>query len=399
VTARADRPVLVVAGEASGDRIAAGVARVLARSGIECAGMGGEASLRAGVRLIADMRRSPGMGLTEVLGRLPFAMISYARLVRFAQSARPRAAILVDYIEHNALLGRRLRGLGIPVLQCVAPQVWAWRAGRLHTAGRAFDRLAVTLPFEEELWKRAGVDARYVGNPALDVAPRSRREARVELGVAGERPAVALLPGSRRHEVRRLAPAMLGAMRELARSRVDARLLMAHSLDEATARWLRGEAARAGVAIVPVKPERGASEWLAAFDTALVASGTATLECALIGVPPVIAYRVSPVTAAVARRMLRVSSIGLPNVLLGRRAFPELLQRDVVPSNLARELAGVLDRGTDFDPLYRELRRTMAPPPDGLSSSERIVAFVADWLGVVPSAARSATMEPWAGPA
>ena len=373
--------VLVVAGEPSGDRIAAGVARVLARSGVACVGIGGEASARAGVRLIADVRQSAGMGLTEVVTRVPAAIASYARIARFARDMRPRAALLVDYIEHNQLLGRHLRKLGVRVLQYVAPQVWAWRPGRLSTAGRAFDRLAVTLPFEEELWRRAGVDARYLGHPILDVEPRARGEARAALGLAGDRPAVALLPGSRRHEVRRLAPAMSAALGELDRMgrSVDARLLFSHSLDDATARWMRGEAARMGVAVVEVAPEKGASEWLAAFDAALVASGTATLECALAGVPPVIAYRVSALTASVARRVLRVPSIGLPNILLGRRAFPELVQKDARPDRMARELATLLDRRSELEPLALELRQKLAPCSSGRTSSERIAAWMSDW--------------------
>jgi lipid-A-disaccharide synthase len=379
VTQRRGDDVLVVAGEPSGDRIAGGVAGALAAMGVRCWGMGGQACQRAGVRLVADLRASAGMGITEVARTLPAVFASYARIARLARAERPRAAVLVDYAEYNQRLGRHLRGLGIPVLRCVAPQVWAWRPGRLRTAGRAFDRLAVILPFEEDLWRRAGVDARYVGHPSVDAAPRPRSEARERLGIAQGAVAVALLPGSRRHEVRSLAPRMLDALGELARlgGPVEARLFLAPSLDETTRRWLRGQAAAHHVALVEVAPEAGAGEWLAAFDAALAASGTVTLESALAGAPPVIAYRVSAVTAAVARRFLRVPSIGLPNVLLGRRAYPELLQQDAEPALMARSLRAVLDDLEAYQPLARELRERMAPPASPQRTShERIAAWM-----------------------
>jgi lipid-A-disaccharide synthase len=319
------------------------------------------------------------MGITEVARKLPAVLASYARLARLARANRPRAAVLVDYAEYNQRLGRHLRSLGIPVLRCVAPQVWAWRPGRLRTAGRSFDRLAVILPFEEDLWRGAGVDARYVGHPAVDVVPRSRREARELLGIAPDRACVALLPGSRRHEVRTLAPRMLDTLRELSRTgrQVDARLALAPSLDEATRSWLRARAAERGVPSLDVAPEVGAGEWLAAFDATLAASGTVTLEAALAGAPPVIVYRVSAVTAAIARRLIKVPSIGLPNVLLGRRAYPELLQNDAEPAEMARALGSVLDERAAFEPLARELREAIEPPRSPhRTSHERIAAWM-----------------------
>jgi len=375
--------VLLVAGESSGDRIAAGVARALSADGIRCFGMGGEACALAGVRVVTDLRASAAMGVTEVAARLPAVLAAYVRLARLAESERPRAAVLVDYTEFNHRLGRRLRRLGIPVLRCVAPQVWAWRPGRLATARRAFDRLAVILPFEEPLWHGAGVDARYVGHPVLDVVPRDRADAQQRLGLSGRRPAVALLPGSRRHEVRSLARRMFETMKELERMGrgVEARLVLAPSLDESTRHWLREHAMRAAVRTVEVTPDFGASEWLAAFDASLAASGTATLESALCGVPPVIVYRVSAITAAIARRLLRVRSIGLPNLVLGSQCYPELLQDDVEPRRMARAICAVLDAPSTFEPFARQLRKELEPQRSSArTSSERIAAWMGDWL-------------------
>jgi lipid-A-disaccharide synthase len=384
----------LVAGEPSGDRMAAGVARVLSRQGMTCFGMGGEACARAGVRVLVDGRRSAVMGVTDVVRRLPAVLGAYAKLARLARTERPLAAVLVDYAEFNERLGRHLRGLGIPVLRCVAPQVWAWRRKRLHARIRSFDRLAAILPFEEPLWRDAGLDAHYVGHPALDGEPRGRAEVRSRLGLEGHRVAIALLPGSRTHEVRRLAPSMLAALTEIERAgrSVEARLFVATSLDDGTRRWLEERASAAGVRCVDVSSDRGAGEWLAGFDASLAASGTATLESALAGAPPVIVYRVSAVTAAIARRLLRIPSIGLPNVLLGRAAYPELLQDDVTPHNIARALEGVLERRSDFESLARSLRRQLEPRPSNLeTTSERIAALMHDWLGLEPEHATHAS--------
>ena len=383
VGTRSASSVLVVAGEPSGDRIAAGVARALSADGVRCFGMGGDACALAGVRVVADLRASAAMGMTEVAARLPAVLAAYVRLARLVESERPRAAVLVDYAEFNQRLGRLLRGLGIPVLRCVAPQVWAWRPGRLATAGRAFDRLALILPFEEPLWRGVGVDARYVGHPVLDVVPRDRTDARQKLGLSGDRPAIALLPGSRRHEVRSLASRMLETVKELGRlgRGVEARLVVAPSLDESTRHWLREQATRAAVRTVDVTGDFGAAEWLAAFDASLAASGTATLESALCGAPPVIVYRVSAITAAIARRLIRVPAIGLPNLVLGSRCYPELLQDDVEPRRMALAICGILDAPSTFEPLARRLRKELEPPRSSArTSSERIAAWMNDWL-------------------
>ncbi len=364
-----DRPtVLLVAGEPSGDRMAGEVARVLSARGAACVGMGGEASLRAGVRLVSDMG-SPAMGLTDVAGRWPDALSAWLRLASEVRAERPRAAVLVDHTEFNWRLGKYLRGRGIPVLWCVAPQVWAWRPGRLRARSRPFDRLAVILPFEEALWRDAGADARYVGHPAIDMTVRPKHELRALLGLALDRQAVALLPGSRAHEVRRLAPAMLGAVAALEQTgrTVEARLGVAPLLDDATRTWLRREAAIAGVPTFDVDPRLGAIEWLGAFDASMVASGTATLEAAIAGAPPV---------------LIRVPSIGLPNVLLGHRAYPELLQDEVEPMRIALAVRSVLDDPAKFEGLRASLRQTLVLPSSHLrTSAERTVARMEDWLG------------------
>jgi lipid-A-disaccharide synthase len=382
--ARSSPSVLVVAGEASGDRLAARIARSLRDDGVRCFGMGGPASLAAGVELVADLRRSAAMGLTEVAARLPAIATAFARLAVAARRVVPRAAVLVDYTEFNQRLGLLLRRRCVPVLWCVAPQVWAWRPHRTTRVARALDRLAVILPFEEPLWRAAGVDAHYIGHPALDLPIIDRNTAQTRLGLGRSRPNVAILPGSRPHEVRRHTPPMLAALRELARAgmSVDARLLVAASVDLATRRWLVAQSDEAGVATVDVDGDGGAAVWLGAFDAAFAASGTATLECALAQAPPVVVYRMSPLTAAVARHFVRTPFIALPNILLGAAIYPELVDRRAEPVGMARALVSVLERPSAFAPWAHELRERLARPnPSGPTAAERAKSLLSDWLG------------------
>jgi lipid-A-disaccharide synthase len=333
------------------------------------------------------------MGLTEVAARLPRVVTAFARLVATARERRPRAAVLIDYTEFNLRLGKMLKSIGVPVLWCVAPQVWAWRPGRVVTIAKALDRLALILPFETALWRAAGVDAHYVGHPALDAPTLSRDAARAALGLSASRPSIVLLPGSRPHEVRQHTPIMLAALAELDRAGlgVEPRLLVATSLDEATQRWLRSQTEGAGV---PTVDADHAASPLAAFDAAIAASGTATLECALAGVPPVVIYRLSRLSAAVARRFVRTRFVGLPNIVLASPVYPELLDRDAEPVGVARALGAVLERGSSFAPHAQELRRRLAwpsPPftteedatngPLGTTATERMASLLSPWLG------------------
>jgi lipid-A-disaccharide synthase len=211
---------------------------------------------------------------------------------------------------------------------------------------RSVDRMAVVLPFEAPIWRDAGIDAHYVGHPALETRPLDRAAARAALGMTPYAAAVAVLPGSRPHEVRRLLVPMLDAYERVRsdRASVDARVIVASSLDDATRRWLQALCASRRIATFDVDPRIGAMGVLRAFDATLCASGTASLEAALARAVPVIAYRVGLTTELAARMLLTTSHVALPNVLLGRRAFTELLQRDAHAQRIAQALADALDR-------------------------------------------------------
>lgn len=377
--------LLVVAGEASGDRIAALAVRALA--GARAFGIAGPACRAAGVEAVASAEEIAAMGALDVALRLPALAKAMAALWARVRRSPPRAALLVNFTELNQRLGKALRARGIRVLWCVAPQVWAWRPGRVEALRGAIDRLAVILPFEEALWRDAGVDARYVGHPSLEAAPpladgESAREAiRDRLGIAEKKPAIAILPGSRAGEVRRLSAALAGAaaMLRAEGSAADARLIVAPGLDARAAAIAARASREAGVAILRGDPEHGAAPLLGAFDVALSASGTASLEAALAGAAPIVTYRLDPAAYAIARRLVRTPHIALPNVLLGRRAFPELVQHEVTAARVAAAARAWIGRRDEALRLARELRAILAPPAGG-SFGERVAALIAPWL-------------------
>jgi len=371
--------LLVVAGEASGDRAAAAVVSHL--RGVEAFGLGGSALARAGVTIVDDMRAWTALGIGEVSWRLPRLLRAWHTLAAATRARKPRAALLVSYTEFNSRLAPQLHRAGVRVLWYGAPQVWAWRGRRVHSLRRSVDRMALMLPFEEPLWRKAGVDAHYFGHPALETAPLHREAARHSLAMAPSGAAVALLPGSRPHEVRRLLIPMLRALARVRSTRpsIDARVLVAPSLDVATRAWTR-EACRAWhVVAFDVDPSTGAMPVLKAFDAAVCASGTASLEATLARATPVVTYRVGLATELTARALLRTSHVALPNILLGRRAFPELLQRDATSDRIADALTDVLER-------RRELLLACDRVEEVLGSAR------------TPSADIARALEPWLRP-
>jgi lipid-A-disaccharide synthase len=245
---------------------------------------------------------------------------------------------------------------------------------------RTIDRMAVVLPFEEALWRAQGADAHYVGHPARETAGLGRVEARAALELTQLAAAVALLPGSRPHEVRRLLGPMLAAYERVRHDRasVDGRVLLAPSLDEATRAWARDAAAAMRVGVVHVDAREGAMRVLGAFDAALCASGTAALEAALARAVPVVAYRVGIATEIAARALLRSPFVALPNVLLGRAAFAELLQRDASVPRLAVALAGALDRRGELVAACDEIDAALG---EHRTPSIEVARMLDPWLG------------------
>jgi len=325
--------VFISAGESSGDRHAARVAEELAarRPDLRMVGLGGPTMAEAGVELLAGLENLAVMGYAEVARRLPFFAALRRRVWRVLEEGDVDLVLPVDYPGFNLPLARKAHALGIPVLYFIAPQVWAWREGRARHLARACDRVLTVLPFEERRLAEHGVDARFVGHPLLD-EPR-RPAAGASNPRPGHRgPVLGLFPGSRAQEVERMLPPFAAAARRLAATRAGLDILVARP-----AHLPRSLYERFGF------EEVEADEALDRATVALAKSGTITLELALAGIPMVVGYRTSRLTYSLARRVVRVPSIALVNLVAGERIVPELIQDALTPAALAAAAAPLLD--------------------------------------------------------
>jgi lipid-A-disaccharide synthase len=343
VVERGERRLLIVAGEPSGDAHAARLVRALRSLGpCRVRGVAGPRMRAEGVEPVLPMESLAVLGFTGILAKLPALLRARDRLLAELDSFRPAAVVLVDYPGFNLRLGPLLKARGARVFYYIAPQVWAWHPERAAAMARWVDRLAVVFPFEEPIFREAGVTTRFVGHPLLDdLAPEVGEAAlRAELGVAPGRPLLALLPGSRAGEVSRLLRPMLEAAAILRRRRPDLAVAVAGAEGLPDALYERQR--RHGSVVVPVL--RGRTHSLQAHATACaVASGTATLETALLGTPHVIVYRVGAINYAIARRLVTLERIGLPNIVAGEEVAPELVQGTLTPEALAARLAPWLE--------------------------------------------------------
>lgn len=349
--------VLIVAGEASGDLYGDLVMRAMAGSGraVEFTGIGGPSMRSAGLRALGDAGVLGVTGFFEVLGSARAIWRAYREACRVLASSagRPDLALLIDYPDFNLRLARKARGAGVPVLYFVSPQVWAWRKGRVMQVAGTVDRMLVILPFEEEIYRRAGVPVEFVGHPLLDLVrpERTREQALRPLGLDPKRPVVALLPGSRGNELRAHLPAMLGAARLLRDEFRDLQFVVpvAPTLDLEEIRGLvmaqfapRSAGGRDGNGPGWAVVGEHRYDAVAACDAAVVASGTATLETALLGVPMVIVYRMNALTYTLARLLSDVPHIGMPNLIAGDRVAPELVQAECRAPRIAQEVRRIL---------------------------------------------------------
>jgi lipid-A-disaccharide synthase len=332
-----------VAGEASGDLHGATLARALGTlaPGLRLAGMGGAQMSAAGVRLVQRAEPVAVVGGTEALGRLPALWQAFQALRRHLREARPQVLVLIDFPEFNMRMARAARQLGVPVVYFVAPQVWAWRRGRLRAMARDVSRVLAIFPFEVGLYQEAGVPVEFVGHPVLDVLPEfDRTRARSGLAATDET-LVGLLPGSRDAEVRRHLPVLLDAARRILTRRPRTRF----ALPVATTISAGPVEAAVRGARLPVEVLPGeAYRVMAGADLLLLSSGTATLEAACYGAPMVVLYRLSWVSYGVARALVRgVSHISLPNIVAGREVVPELIQGRATPAAVAAAALSLLE--------------------------------------------------------
>jgi lipid-A-disaccharide synthase len=332
------REILFVAGEASGDLHAAGVAQELRARGtpFHLVGIGGDAMREAGVELIEHAQRLAVMGFVEVLRHLPKHWALLRQLRERIRSGNVALVILIDYPGFNMKVASEASSAGVPVLYYITPQVWAWGANRLAKLAHTVTQAAVILPFEEKLLTEHGVRTTFVGHPLLDRAESmpGRAEARAQLGISEEATLLALFPGSRAQEIARHLDSFVATARVLERRHPGLQVVVS------AAPHVKLDASSCPFPIV-----RSASfTVLRAADAAMCKSGTTTLEAAVAGCPLVVAYRTNAVTYAAARRLVKIPRIGLVNVVAGREVAPEFVQGALQPGAVADALESLLDR-------------------------------------------------------
>ncbi len=334
---------MIVAGEASGDLHGAEVVKAILRlqPQIPIMAMGSERMARAGASLIIDSSKLSVVGITEVFGKIGKLLKAYRELKKIINKKSISLLILIDFPDFNLLLAKAANRAGVPVLYYISPQVWAWRAGRAQKIARLVQKMAVIFPFEVPLYQKAGLEAEFVGHPLLDIFARHREDiaGSANIEIKGD-PLIALLPGSREKELRSLLPEMIRAARIIKEHKPGASFILPAaptlSVDEID-KILRPDSV--SISVVAGQTYQA----IMACDLAIVASGTATLETAILGKPMVIVYQLSPLSYWVGKAMVRVKWIGLVNIVAGKSIVPELVQREARGERIAAEALRILE--------------------------------------------------------
>lgn len=369
--------ILIVTGEASGDLHGANLAKALRAKDpqVLLAGIGGAAMEAAGVRLISKMGQFDVMGMVGPLALLAiFRRFFFMR--RLFRSEPWDAVIFVDNPGLNLRYAYFAKGAGLRVFYYIAPQIWAWGPWRVYWAKRRVDHMLVILPFEKPLWDKAGVACTFVGHPILDAVAglHDRSELRSKLGLSVDEQVVALLPGSRSHEVQVLLPILLSAAEKLAQHKPGTKFLLAQAStiqDNLLQAFLEGSR----VPITVMKEQT--SEVLAVSDFALVKSGTAILQAAVVGTPMVLLYQISALEWWIASFFKRVKWIGLVNLVAGRSVVPELVQHEATGQRLYEEALRILEDPIAYADMKRslaEVRDTLGAPGASSRAAEKVLA-------------------------
>jgi lipid-A-disaccharide synthase len=338
--------IMISCGEASGDLYAAAMARELRAlsPGTRLFGLGGDRLRNAGAELVGDYHGLSVTGLSEAVRVLPRALRMHRTLVACAASERPDVLVVIDFPDFNFPLAKSIRKLGVPVVYYICPQLWAWRPGRMKVIKRLVSLALVIFPFEEGLYRRAGVPVEFVGHPLLDLAEVTEPRGRFlrSLGLQPDAPTLALLPGSRVNEVRAILPTLVGAVQRIKSAVPGVQLVVARAPNiPIEAFHLLANAALGPVAIV----EGRADDVLNAADAVVTASGTATVQAAIHECPMVVVYRLSALTYFLGRPFVQVDTYGMVNLIAGERVVPELIQGGFTVDAVAeRAIAFLTDR-------------------------------------------------------
>jgi len=367
--------LLISAGEASGDMYAARLATALrARADVRLFGMGGPHMRDAGVDIIVDSADVALVGLLEVVYKMPALNRAWRRLLAETRGRKPALAILTDFPGFHLHLSRALKHKGVRNVYFVCPQFWAWRPRRVNLVRRRFERGLCIFPFEVDFYRKRGVPVDWIGHPLVEqVHPTmSRAEFAKQHNLDAAKPIIALLPGSRPGELTQHMPVLMKAAAKLhaaAPERQFALALASGLASDLVNPYLRAD--------VPVSVISGSTyNVLAASDVAVVSSGTATVEAALIGAPMVVIYRVAPLTAWIARRLVRTPYFAMVNLIAGKQIVPELIQDNFTPDRVAQEVERLLNSPEARNEMRRELAqvRERLGPPGAIDRAADIIA-------------------------
>jgi lipid-A-disaccharide synthase len=354
---RKSKTVVMVAGEASGDLHGAQIIKALRRShaAVTVSGSGGPAMKRAGAQIVVDIKELSVMGITAVLAKAPRIIKIMTRLKRHLARTHPDLLLLIDFPDFNLHLAGYAKKLGIPVLFYISPTIWAWRPGRVHKIKKRVDHMAVILPFEAPIYQKHNVPVTYVGHPLLDDADLARycHARRTTWGLT--HPRIALLPGSREDEVKRLLPDMLRAAQMIQKQIDQARFVISHAPS------IEADTIRDIVNSYPINQRQITTAPVGAVfqnsQIAIIASGTASLEAAIYGIPAVIVYAVSEFSYWLGKKLVDVPHIGLANLIAGKRIMPELVQHEATAGHITETTLGLLTDTTAYERMLYDIEK------------------------------------------
>ncbi len=363
----APKKVMIVAGEASGDLHGANLVRALRTkcSDISFCGMGGVELESLGVEILCDAAKVSVVGITEVFSHLKDILAALSILKKRMVSDPPDLLVIIDLPDFNLILAKKAKKLGIPVFYYIAPQVWAWRSGRVRTIKKRIDKLGVILPFEENYFKQRGVDTEYVGHPLLDTVSTtlSRDDFFQKYNIDAGQKCIGLLPGSRKKEIMTLLPCFLDAAQLLQEKQREtdsllflipqASTISRQDLDDA---GLAQYKARLNIKVIV--DDR--YNLMSVCDAVVAASGTVTLELAILKIPMVVVYKLTNITYFFARLLVRLDHFSLVNLIAGKTAVPELLQHDVTAENITKELLNITGTTKEREQTLADLQEVRA---------------------------------------
>lgn len=347
--------ILIIAGEVSGDMHAAEVLRELKkiRPGLHAYGIGGDAMIREGFQPLYHINRMAFLGFTEVIRHLPFIRKVQKDLLQMVVEKGITTAILIDYPGFNLNFAKKLQKAGVQIIYYISPQIWAWGGKRIHKIRRMVARMLVLLPFEEKMYREAGVNAEFVGHPLIEQLHRypflSREELFTQYGLDTARDVLLVLPGSRKQEIEKIFPAVLeGAKETAAKFNLQLVIGCAPSISE---NWFSSYSLPEGTKLV----KEHVLDFMKHARAGIIKSGTSTLQAGLLQLPMIIVYKTSELTYQIGKRLVKIQHIGLANIVAGKTIAPELIQGDVNPGRIELEMTQILSDEARYAAIKSEM--------------------------------------------